>query len=378
MILKNYTLLYVEDDMDTQEVVSTILSDEVKELYIASNGQEGLESYKKNNPNIILTDINMPILSGLEMLKEIKEVNYYQPSVILTAFEDSDNLKEAIDLGVDKYIVKPIIDYDKLLDPLESIANILNFGEEKKALERIVQQQSKMAAIGDMIRNIIHQWRQPLASMAAEVSALEFKLQFNESIQTDYLKDLTKSLGDQIQYLSQTIDDFRIYFKQNENIKKEKILVSEVFNSTKSLITHAYKSHSIEIIEKIDNIEFTVNKNELIQVFINIFNNAKDALLNLEDKELDKIVLFSTKQENGKIEISIQDNAGGISDDVIERVFDPYFSTKSENKGTGLGLYISYEIITKHLNGKLSVTNETFQYNQKNYTGAKFTITLSI
>lgn len=124
MELKDFTLLYVEDDTATQEEIVKILETEVKELYVASDGEEGLELYKKHSPDIVMTDIVMPKMDGLEMTKSIKEIDYHQPVIILTSYSDNETLKSTLNLGVDKYITKPILDIDYLLNSIETVGKL--------------------------------------------------------------------------------------------------------------------------------------------------------------------------------------------------------------------------------------------------------------
>ena len=113
-----------------------------------------------------------------------------------------------------------------------------------------------------------------------------------------------------------------------------------------------------------------------MQVLINIFNNAKDELLNNASSK--RFIFISAIKEESKIIIKIRDNAGGINDAIISKIFDPYFTTKDESKGTGIGLYMSELIISKHMNGTISVNNEEFTYKGEKYLGAEFTIILNI
>ena len=125
MILENSTLLYVEDNEDMQSYMKSFLEDEVKELYQAYNGEEGLAMYKDKNPDIILSDISMPKMDGLVMTKLIKEIDNSQPIVILSAFQDAETLNSAVNAEVDGFISKPIEDVKKLLHTLEKIASSL-------------------------------------------------------------------------------------------------------------------------------------------------------------------------------------------------------------------------------------------------------------
>ena len=133
----------------------------------------------------------------------------------------------------------------------------------------------------------------------------------------------------------------------------------------------------IEIVLNLDdNIKINGYENELIQCFINIFNNAKDALAqnNIEQK----YIFLSTSQDNDNIIIKIKDNAGGIPEDILPRVFEPYFTTKHQSNGTGLGLHMSYNLIVEGVNGSMYADNVTYLYNAQEYKGAELTITIPL
>ena len=130
-LLKDMTILYVEDDKDVKEHIKVVLKDDVKELYIASNGEEGLELYSQKNPDIIITDINMPKMDGLSMLKQIRQIDHDIPVIVLTAYDDKKNILDAINTGSDGFLVKPI-ELDILYDKLIHIAKILNKKSKKK------------------------------------------------------------------------------------------------------------------------------------------------------------------------------------------------------------------------------------------------------
>ena len=133
---------------------------------------------------------------------------------------------------------------------------------------------------------------------------------------------------------------------------------------------------NINIIKEIRDVEIMGFENELLQVIINILNNSRDALELKKIKEKNIFINVHTKDE--KVLINIKDNAGGINEEIIEKVFDPYFTTKHQTHGTGIGLYMSEEIIEKHMNGEIKVKNETYKHKDIEYIGASFTITLPL
>ncbi|MBI3873513.1 MAG: HAMP domain-containing histidine kinase, partial [Arcobacter sp.] len=177
-------------------------------------------------------------------------------------------------------------------------------------------------------------------------------------------------------YLSQTIDDFRNFIKGGD--AKTLLNISLLFERTLSIIRPNLKSNYIEIVSDISK-ELSINgyENELMQAFINIINNSKDALV--ENKELgDKYIFIEAKLVNDKCEIIIKDNGGGIMQSAINRIFEPYFTTKHQSQGTGLGLSMTYKIITEKHEGAITASNVSYKYNEKEYVGACFKTIISI
>ncbi len=244
---------------------------------------------------------------------------------------------------------------------------------ELREKENMLVQQSKMATMGEMIGSIAHQWRQPLSSIS--VSSTGVKLQNELKILSDdFLNESMDSINRNVQYLSQTIDDFRNFFHPK---KREFFFnIVEVFQKCLRLTRAQLEHHDIYILEDIESVQIKGNENELLQVLINLINNAKDQLT--INKVESKIIFLKAKKENNLLVITITDNAGGVDKENIHKIFDPYFTTKEENNGTGIGLYMSKNIIQNSMSGQLVVKNETVFYKEKSYVGASFIIKLPL
>ena len=234
-------------------------------------------------------------------------------------------------------------------------------------------QQSKMAAMGEMIENIAHQWRQPLSTISTISSGIKMQYEYSSIEKEEVIKSMD-TISITTKYLSQTIDDFRNYF----NPKKEAgdFNLKNSLEKMCALIEPQLYSKNVQIIKNIDDINIFGLENEFMQVIINILNNSKDEFekIDLENK----YIFIDTMIMKNKVTICIKDNAGGINDKIINKIFELYFTTKGEMKGTGIGLYMSKEIIEKHMKGTLQVTNENYTYEEKSYKGAAFLITFSL
>ena len=223
-----------------------------------------------------------------------------------------------------------------------------------------------------MIGNIAHQWRQPLSVIATGASGMKIKKEHQLLDDEEFYK-ICDVIDENAQYLSRTIDDFKNFIR-GDRVKKEFNFKKNI-DSFLSLVDSTIKTNDITIICNVpDNITISGYPNELNQCFINIFNNAKDAL---KEKNIeDKLIFLTVSEDNENITSTILDNAGGIPDKIIVKIFEPYFTTKHQSQGTGLGLHMSYNIIVNGMNGTLRASNENFTYEGKDYTGAKFEITL--
>ena len=241
--------------------------------------------------------------------------------------------------------------------------------EKLEEKDRMLVHQSKMAAMGEMIGNIAHQWRQPLSVVSIITSGMIVKKDLNISNENDDKKEL-KKIGDTVTYLSETIDDFKNFFKPDK--EKKNFNVKDCYKKTMNLVDSRLDSLSIEVIENLHDVELNCLENELKQVIMNLLNNSKDALEQRDDDR--KLIFIEIYEENDNAIFFIKDTGGGIPSNVINNIFKPYFSTKEKEQGTGIGLYMSIEMVEKHMNGQLLVENESFTYDNISYKGACFKI----
>jgi signal transduction histidine kinase len=180
-------------------------------------------------------------------------------------------------------------------------------------------------------------------------SAYEYK-----ELNKEYLDEKLKEGNTLLEFMSTTIDDFRNYFRPDK--EKNFVLVSDVIQTSVGFMQNSLDMDFIEIELNLKGRDLThIYKNEFMQVILNLIKNAKDVLLTKKVQN-PKIVINSTSEKE-KLIVTVCDNAGGVDEAIMERIFEPYFSTKDTKSGTGLGLYMSKMIIEEHLNGKLSVTN---------------------
>ncbi len=193
---RQFTLLYVEDNDEAREATKMVFEELFDNIMIATNGQEGLDMFKQHQDNIdlIITDINMPVMDGLDMSRSIKQLDESIPIILLTALTDIVTLKKAIDIGVESFINKPLDDINILLTKLNDIVKKLNYEHAQKAKEKAI-------LVLDMVKQLSHHWRQPLSTISIIASQVSFKLDQDIPITNDDLKNISK-IPDKVEELS--------------------------------------------------------------------------------------------------------------------------------------------------------------------------------
>jgi signal transduction histidine kinase/CheY-like chemotaxis protein len=237
---------------------------------------------------------------------------------------------------------------------------------EKQTMQLL--EQKKMASLGEMIGNIAHQWRQPLSAISADTSTVLLKQKMG-TLQDHFLEEQLESINESVQYLSETIDTFRDFLTDKKVLKSG--VIQEIIKRSIDISSSNLENNHIKMIDTLDYetpIEIETIASELQQVILNIVNNAKDILI--EKKVDEPWVQIALKKSDDKVVVTIEDNGGGVPEEIISNIFEPYFTTKHKSAGTGLGLHMSYKIITESLGGKICVENTQ--------NGAKFIIELPI
>ncbi len=395
--MNNITILAV-DDVEANRVSLQYLIDEYLEdidLVLATSGEEALKITYTKDIDIIILDIQMPDMDGFEVAKYLKSNPKTKniPIIFLTAaFKEEEFKQKGFEIGAIDYLTKPIENHqfiNKLKLYIEIILKTKQLeavnDDLYKALQKEIQlkeenqkqqleliEQSKMAALGEMIGNIAHQWRQPLSVISTCASGMQLNMELGLSTPDD-LNSSIKAIMKTTNELSNTIDTFRDFTYKD---KLNKFNLSELINKCISTENHILEKHNVEVITNLqDNIEVTNLPNSLLQALINLIQNSKDALKKVKHK---KYIFICSMQKEDIVEITIKDNAGGIKTEFLNKVFEPYFTTKHQSHGIGLGLNITYKIIHDSMHGKIRIKNSRFNYNDKEYEGAKIIIKLPV
>jgi PAS domain S-box-containing protein len=354
------------------------------------NQKKEFESiFKYAQDGIAVVDLETRFLKTNDAFTQL--IGYSQAELLnktcleLTIPEDREKNKKAVEEAIEKGHCKNTLKSCTTVDGNTITVDMsISLLPDKKTLIlvltditsiKLMEEQAKLASMGEMIGNIAHQWRQPLSVISTGATGMKLQKEFNTLSDEDFNKTCDV-INENAQYLSKTIDDFRNF------IKGDSIPVSfDLKNSTKSfinLVDSSIKKYNIEVVLDLEeHAKVKGYPNELVQCFINIFNNAKDALVN-NTSENERYIFISQHIIDNQVVIEFKDNAGGIPDHVLPHIFEPYFTTKHKSQGTGLGLHMTYKLITDGMKGTITASNVNYEFNNKKYKGAKFTIKLPL
>ncbi|MGM0623349.1 MAG: CBS domain-containing protein [Campylobacterota bacterium] len=216
--------------------------------------------------------------------------------------------------------------------------------------DKMLQQQAKLAAMGEMINAIAHQWRQPLNALSINIQNLDDDYA-DGLIDADFVEEFIQKQQKTISFMSHTIDDFRNFFKTNK--EKTRFSILHMIQSVTELLAAQLSNNSIECIIEGEDFMIEGYQSEIKQVILNLINNSKDAIVGKQKAGTIKIILDKQKKM-----LFFKDSGGGVSEQILPKLFDPYFTTKEHDKGTGIGLYMSQVIIVDHMQGRIKAYNE--------------------
>jgi len=302
---------------------------------------------------------------------ELRHIWIFIYPLLLLYFQSEKHAKYWFVIMVSMLIIAPLQPYVEVLYSLQqvtymafvlTIISIVIYFYKKKMDEAkelirkqqsIMDVQSKHAIMGEMISMIAHQWRQPLSTVTLSISNLQIKKLLGESVDEELMDKTLEEISKNILYLSQTIDDFQTFFHPNRAL--ETTLVEDLVKKVRNFVLPRLKDSTIKLdIQIEENLQIQTYANELVQVILNLVNNAIDALLEIQKDEL--LLTIKIENRNEFVRISVIDNAKGILQSEFEKIFEPYFSTKGKN-GTGLGLYMSQMIMQKQFGTQIEVSS---------------------
>ena len=345
----------------------------LKSIYKVQNGLNDFFKYLNDKK----TKVNRIDIDGKDEFRQManiinKNVSYIRTNVdqnealIKNATKVLENI-ESGNLGTRLTQNTNNTSLNELKNMINSVIGNLEDKIQKEIRQRLQQeqiliQQSKLAAMGEMIGNIAHQWRQPLAQISAIHMNMKVTFDF-EKFNKEYLNAKIKEANKLTSYMSQTIDDFQNFFKPQG--EKELFSVEKACKDAYFIVESSLKYHGIELSFDVkEDSEVLGYKNEFSQVVLNLISNAKDILL--ERKVEEPQINIEIKGGESYAIVKVEDNAGGVREEILDKIFDPYFTTRHKTQGTGIGLYMAKNIIERNMHGFINVRN--------NDHGAIFTV----
>ncbi len=377
----NEELQAVNDELNTSNL----------ELDFANNAFDNVLS--NLGAYVVILDYNLNIIKHTDGIKKFFDLSKSNDNNFSTVLLNShvelpnllENIKNCLNYGTETgyeieyekrnyYFSIKRIELAMLNDKNNNRAIILSFVDKTEFIkqDRIIFQQAKLVSMGEMIGNISHQWRQPLSIITTIASGLKLKSEVSV-VDNAFIDENMNIILNQAKYLSETIDNFRNFIKNKREFRKTTI--TSVINETLNLVEATLKNNFISLVLDIDDdLEIEGSTNELVEALINILNNCKDALVERIKDDSDRFIFITTNKKSDSIEVKVTDTAGGIDEKIIHRVLEPYFTTKHESVGTGLGLSMVDKIVRERHNGRIDIYNEVFDYKDKTYKGVTFSL----
>jgi len=379
-------ILIIDDSKFICKQVKIILEPRNYKLTSAYSAKMALEKLREDEFKLIILDMELPDMHGtklLEILRKNKRL-ISVPIIVLSGTSTPDIIRNVLKNGANDFLKKPFVfeefilkidlwvDYFKKTKELEEQKLKLRFVnenlenlvleeiEKNRQKDKIMFAQSRQAQMGEVLSMVAHQWKQPLNAISMSADLIELKVQ-KGALDLESTQKITTKVKKYIKHLMQTMEDFQTFFSPQKEMVESDFKV--IFYKALTLIEDILRIKKIEVILDIDSLKtFQTYENEIVQVVLNIMKNAQDII---EEKQIQKPYI---KVHIKDTTITIEDNAGGIPDHAINKIFEPYFSTKDKKRGTGIGLYMSQIIVEEHCKGSIGVENTS--------NGAKFTITL--
>lgn len=387
---KKYNALIISSSPDSVHHLNLAESDHFDEIEIVNSAEDALNIHEIGRFDIICIDLKLPGMKAVELISNIRNYDRNQLFAVMVSEEDNKQLFSLIKHGVSLFMAKPM-SLQKFIDIANQAGCALKDASDTKSTQmlneklseqsdlqtNILIQQSKLAQTGEMISMIAHQWRQPLAVITAITATLRTRMDLDiytnsenpyQQLEGD-IYNAFERIEESAEYLSKTVNDFRNFYRPETGVSNFR--ASDMIDSVCRMALLDKTLLNIDLsINHDKTITLTTYENELKQAMINIINNAKDAFV--EQKIKNPKMRISVKHGGEFVYINIADNAGGISPSIAEQIFLPYFSTKSEKNGTGIGLHMAKTIVEHHIGGTLSMINNMA------FGGADFCIKIPI
>lgn len=352
-----FSVLIIDDVEDNIYSLKLLLEDFDINIFSALSANDGITILMKENIDLIFCDIQMPDIDGFQFIEYIKGIEKLKdiPTIFITGIYDKDSYQEkGYELGAIEYISKPIDDVlltSKLKVYIDLFHKNKKTNESLENANKLVLHNTKMASIGEMIGVISHQMKQPLNVLSLYCDDIKFSYDYDE-LDRESIEDFSVNTKKQIHHMRDTIDGFLSFF--NPDKEQKNFYIEDSLSSCIDLVSSHLDKNKVSLTRSIkSNFLLSGVEMELTQVVMNLLTNSIQAFneRNIPDRK----IIIETYEENNKIFLTVLDNAGGIQEENLEKLFDPYYTTKTD--GTGIGLYMVKLIIKNSFKGNLSLEN---------------------
>lgn len=356
-----YKILIIEDDEALRFLMKKKLEMEGFLTEVFATGQSFLDYYNGDESNtIVLMDYQLPDLNAKTLIEVLMNNNWNPPFIVITGHGDERIAVEMMKLGARDYLVKeysfmdlliPVIRQTaKQIDLEKKLAQVVSASREK---DSIMILQSRQAAMGELIGNLSYFWKNPVEELRTIINNIVKSFDagvLDKSKLDEYLKIVEIIAFD----INERMNDIQILF--SNSIEEETFSLNSAIFKAITLFKPLFQHHGIKIKTEL-NADITIKGNQVgfIHMMINILSNSKDALIQRKIEE--PLIQINLLRNNNTYQIIVKDNAGGIPKNMINKVFDPYFTTKNNENSVGLGLFISKTYVERELNGRIFVGN---------------------
>ena len=360
-----------DDEPDMLRFLKSQLSGQF-EVFEAVDGQQAVEKAGQFLPDIILLDMMMPEKDGLQACREIRERTSTQniPIILLTARADEETKLAALDAGASDFLPKPFSTTElhvRIRNLVESHSYQMKLSKQNQALETTIEQlketemqlvqTEKLASLGRMSAGIIHEINNPLNFATTGLYTLRNKCKYIAPEQQQEYAEILKDVEEGIQRVKTIVSDLRMFTHPNTE-QLDQVDVAEVVNSALRFLSNEWKDRVVVEQNIVEHQAIWANKNKLIHVITNLLQNSLDALKRKSfDKDETPAIRIEGRTENGRSVLRIRDNGSGIDSEHLDKIFDPFYTTKDVGEGMGLGLSICYRIVQEY-DGRISVKTE--------------------
>ena len=376
---KKINILVADDQKVNLEFLRFLINKYIDDvnLIFASDGKQAIDILKANEIDIALLDIQMPNIDGWEVAqfiqKRLKDKNI-AIIFITSVYLEEEFKNRGFELGAVDYISKPI-NQNQLINRLKLYVN--NFLNEKKILsemekhkqkDKLILQQEVSIAQSNILEKIAHHWRQPLSAISSNAGMIDVFLD-EQLTNKEQIQKNCRTIVSITNSLSSTVEQF-INFYKPENIKT-KFNLKLAIDETIKIMNIDFNENNIKLKLKLEDIEFYGFENEIKQILLIVLNNSLDILVEKKSYNF-RFLEIRLVQIDEEIEISIIDNGGGIDENMQDKIYHPYFTTKHEYAGVGLSLYLAKELMKRYFNSNLSNQNIAHNFEEKSYKCANF------